>query len=50
MPGPVLGIRNGEITKGSFPVLRKGDYLLEILTAHLQMWKRKYQDLKAGPE
>lgn len=35
--------------KGNFPVLREGESLLVMITAHLQMGKKKHQDLKVDP-
>lgn len=46
--GTVLGTDNTEINKGNFPVLREKDYTLDVNIANLQMWKKKYQELKAS--
>lgn len=48
--GTALGTRNRGGNKWNAPILREGDYILEVITANLQMWKQEYQELKVGPK
>ena len=44
VPGTVLGTRNTERNKLDAPILREGVYILDIITANLQMWEQQCQE------
>lgn len=46
VPGTVLGTRNTERNKLDAPILREGVYILDIITANLQMWEQQCQEWK----
>lgn len=46
VPGTVLGTRNTERNKLDAPILREGVYILDIITANLQIWKQQCQEWK----